>query len=213
MGHQCKVWAKLTMGALLAFAGLSCKLGEDKSDEPKVVELPVPVVPTTNQEAPREPKRYGDQEKSQVGTERIGTQGAKVLLEASDTGEQVAVLTQGTLVARKAAYGKYVLVDYPSDTGGMKSGWVAESELATAAAQPAPKKDDDSAGKDQSAATGGAAAKSGDDKSTDDKSAGDKSADDKSADDKSADDKKTSKESDTKKKPKTPITNLPKRAR
>ena len=212
MGHQCNVWPKLTMGVLLAFAGLSCKLGEDKSEEPKVVELPVPVVPTTNQGAVREPKRYGDQEKSQVGTERIGTQGAKVLLEASDTGEQVAVLTQGTLVARKAAYGKYVLVDYPSDTGGMKSGWVAESDLATAAAQPAPKKDDDSA-KDQSAATGGAAAKSGDDKSAGDKSTDDKSTDDKSTDDKSTDDKKTSKDSDAKKKPKTPITNLPKRAR
>jgi hypothetical protein len=208
------------MGVLFTAACLSCKRGEEKSDEPNVVELPVPVVPTTDQAAAREPKRYGDQEKSQVGSVRVGSEGAKVLVEASDTGEQVAVLTKGTLVARKASYGSYVLVDYPSEAGGMKSGWVAEKDLGTASAataQPTAKQDggtkstedkgtDKTSNEDKSAdkgksgdkeettGTGGVAAKAGSEESGDDKADGEK-------------------DSSSKKKVRTPTTRLPKRVR
>ncbi|MBN1605293.1 MAG: hypothetical protein JW940_01595, partial [Polyangiaceae bacterium] len=184
-------------GAAFFFATLTaCNRGDDKGAEPKVVELPVPAAVTTTapsqaQAQPTEVKRYGAQEQTLTGSVRVTGESVKAYPEPDNKGQPLQELAKSTLVERKASFGEYSLVAYPTPKGDTDLGWVLTSDLAdspeSAVADTTVKK------AVQTTANAVAAAKSVTDTKTDKKS--DKKADTKS--DKKAD-TKSDKKADTK---------------
>jgi hypothetical protein len=134
MAHQRDKWFAATAAAFVLSALTACNRGDDKSSEPRVVELPVPAAVTSTAQAqpvPGEVKRYGAQEQVQTGSVRVAGDSVKVYAEADNKGQPAQELTQSTLVERKASFGQYSLVAYPTPKGDTDLGWVLTSDLAS----------------------------------------------------------------------------------
>lgn len=126
-------WTLTASVALIIGALLACKKKEEAP--PPVASAPPP--PTATAEPPKEEKkdekkevkRYGDKEKDESGTVRVTYANAKVYNEADDTTDHIATLSSGTLVNRKARYGNWMLVDWPSGPGELSPGWMMTKQL------------------------------------------------------------------------------------
>lgn len=123
-----------TSVALLVAALIACKKEEAP---PPVASAPPPAAtPTTtaSAEPPKtekkdDVKRYGDKEQDESGTVRVKLANAKVYKEADETTDHITTLSSGTLVNRKARYGTWMLVDYPSGVGELSLGWILAKQL------------------------------------------------------------------------------------
>ena len=122
-----------TSVALLVAALIACKKEEAP---PPVASAPPTPTPTTtaSAEPPKQDKkddvkRYGDKEQDESGTVRVKLANAKVYKEADETTDHVTTLSFGTLVNRKARYGTWMLVDYPSGVGELSPGWILTKHL------------------------------------------------------------------------------------
>lgn len=132
MAHQLDKWFTAAAAAFVLLASPACNRGDDKSAEPKVVELPVPVAATGSAQAgPPEVKRYGAQEQTLAGSVRVTGETVKVYAEADGKGEPISELAKSTLVKRKASLGEYALVEYPTPRGDTDIGWVITTDLAS----------------------------------------------------------------------------------
>ncbi|MBK7583519.1 MAG: hypothetical protein IPI67_25420 [Myxococcales bacterium] len=125
-------WTITASAALLLGALLACKKKEEPPPEPPAP----PPAPTASAEPPKEEKkddkavtRYGDKEKDESGTVRVIFANAKVYKEADDTTSHISTLSTGTLVNRKARYGNWMLVDWPSGVGELSPGWIVSKQL------------------------------------------------------------------------------------
>jgi hypothetical protein len=126
-------WTFATSVALIVGALLACK---KKEEAPPPVESATPTPEPSASAATEEPKtdkkevkRYGDKEQEEKGTVRIKIAMTKVYNEADDSTDFIATLSRGTLVNRKARYGNWMLVDWPSGPGELSPGWVATKSL------------------------------------------------------------------------------------
>jgi hypothetical protein len=132
MAHQRDKWFSVVA---FVFAALTaCNRSDDKNAEPRVVELPVPVAATGTAQAPSatgEVKRYGAQEQPLSGSVRVTGNNVKVYAEADNKGQPAQELAQSTLVERKASFGEYSLVAYPTPKGDTDLGWVLTTDLAS----------------------------------------------------------------------------------
>ncbi len=125
---------------LVVSALLACKKKEEApptvaapSAEPAAPAPPEPA-PAPTAEAPSGSKdvtRYGDKERVESGTVRINVALVKVYSEADSSGEPIAQLGRGTLVNRKARYGNWMLIEYPSGVGQLSPGWVPAAMTST----------------------------------------------------------------------------------
>jgi hypothetical protein len=186
MAHQRDKWFGGAAAAFVFAALTACNRSDDKSAEPNVVELPVPVAATSTAQAqpsPGDVKRYGAQEQPLSGSVRVAGDSVKVYAEADNKGQPAQELAKSTRVERKASFGEYSLIAYPTPKGDTDLGWVLTKDLASS-----PEGASASTTIEKAAQTSTAA--KADDKKADDKKADDKKADDKKADDKKADDKK-----------------------
>ncbi len=121
----------LVIGVLLA-----CKKKEE--EQPPPVDTTPPPAATSAEPPKEEPKkdnvtRYGDKEQVESGTVRVTYMHAKVFKEADDTTSHIATLSTGTYVNRKARYGNYMLIDYPSGVGELSPGWILAKYLSSTA--------------------------------------------------------------------------------
>jgi hypothetical protein len=138
MAHQRDKWLTAATTAFVFAALTACNRGDDKSSEPKVVELPVPAAAPSaapsQAQAPTQPaevKRYGAQEQPLTGSVRVTGESAKAYPEADNKGQPAQELAKSTLVERKASFGDYSLVAYPTPKGDTDLGWVLTSDLAS----------------------------------------------------------------------------------
>jgi hypothetical protein len=127
-------WTLTASMALVIAALMACK----KKEEPPPP-APAPT-PTETTPAPSsspsdasaksdDVKRYGDKEKDESGTVRVIYANAKVYNEADESTRHIATLSLGTLVNRKARYGNWMLVDWPSGVGELSPGWILAKHL------------------------------------------------------------------------------------
>jgi hypothetical protein len=131
MAYQRDKWFAAAVAALIVAAQPACNRGDDKSAAPKVIELPVPVAATSTVQAqPTEVKRYGAQEQPLNGSVRVTADSVKAYFEADNKGEPRAELAKSTVVTRKASFGDYSLVEYPTPKGDTDLGWVLTGDLA-----------------------------------------------------------------------------------
>lgn len=114
--------------AIVVVALLACKKKEEEAPPPATTaETPPPVTDAAAEAAETKSddvKRYGDKEQVESGTVRVVFQHAKVFKEADETTSHIATLSTGTLVNRKARYGNWMLIDYPSGVGELSPGWI-----------------------------------------------------------------------------------------
>jgi hypothetical protein len=135
MAHQRDKWIAAAAAAFVFATLPACKRGDDKSAEPKVVELPVPVAATGTAPAPAQPlevKRHGDQERPLTGSVRVTGDEVKAYADADNKGEPMTTLAKSTLIKRKASFGDWTLVEYPTPRGDTDLGWVETKDLAGA---------------------------------------------------------------------------------
>jgi hypothetical protein len=120
--------------AIVIVALLACK---KKEEPPPPAPAPEPTTAATDAAAeaaePKkddEVKRYGDKEQVESGTVRVTFQHSKIFKEADETTSHIATLSTGTLVNRKARYGNWMLIDYPSGVGELSPGWILGKYLS-----------------------------------------------------------------------------------
>lgn len=127
-------WTLTASAALIVAALLACKKKEEAP--PPVDTAPPP--PTASAEPPaqdaattnkKDVTRYGDKEKDESGTVKVKTAMVKVYREADESTDFIATLGVGTMVNRKARYGNWMLVDWPSGPGELSPGWVMTKYL------------------------------------------------------------------------------------
>ncbi len=125
-------WTLPASIVLVIAALIACKKKEEPP--PPVVTPPPPAV--VDAEAPKDAsattsdvKRYPDKEKDERGTVRVTYANAKVYKEADDTTDHISTLSLGTLVNRKARYGNWMLIDWPSGVGELSPGWILSKQL------------------------------------------------------------------------------------
>ena len=124
-------WTLTVSVAMVIGALMACK----KKEEPPPAPTPAAPEPTPAPSASAEPpktddvKRYGDKEKDESGTVRVVFANAKVFKEADETTSFIATLSLGTLVNRKARYGNWMLIDWPSGVGELSPGWITSKQL------------------------------------------------------------------------------------
>lgn len=121
--------------AIVVVALLACKKKEEEAPPPATTTAaPEPPPSDAAAEAAAaktdDVKRYGDKESAESGTVRVVFQHAKVFKEADDTTSHIATLSTGTLVNRKARYGNWMLIDYPSGVGELSPGWILGKQLS-----------------------------------------------------------------------------------
>ena len=132
--HKLDSWTALGAAGLMIGALLACK--KDKEEPPPVASA-APTAEPPKEEKKEEPKtekkdevkRYGSKELTGGGTVRVKSHHAKVYNEADESTDHVATLNRGTLVNRKARYGNFLLVDYPTGPGELGPGWVRTRHL------------------------------------------------------------------------------------
>lgn len=119
--------------AIVIVALLACK---KKEEPPPPAPAPEPTAAATDaaaeaaEEKKDEVKRYGDKEQDESGTVRVTFQHSKIFKEADETTSHIATLSTGTLVNRKARYGNWMLIDYPSGVGELSPGWILGKYLS-----------------------------------------------------------------------------------
>ncbi len=125
-------WTLATTMALLLGALMACK----KEAPPPATSAPPPPPPPTASAAPADAAattsdvtRYGDKEKEESGTVRVIYPNAKVYKEADENTNHISTLSLGTMVNRKARYGNWMLVDWPSGVGQLSPGWILSKHL------------------------------------------------------------------------------------
>ncbi|MFO0566040.1 MAG: hypothetical protein U0263_10290 [Polyangiaceae bacterium] len=129
-------WTITASAALLIGALLACKKKEEPAPTPPPEPTPA-ATPTASAEPPKDDKkddkkdvtRYGDKEKDESGTVAVVYPNAKIYKEADDSKDHIATLSKGTLVNRKARYGNWMLVDWPSGVGELSPGWIVSKHL------------------------------------------------------------------------------------
>ncbi|MCC6214591.1 MAG: hypothetical protein IT376_06965 [Polyangiaceae bacterium] len=72
-------------------------------------------------------KRYTDKETVESGTVRVAIDQLRVYKEADAATPHIATLSKGTFVNRKARYGNFLLIEYPSAPGTLSPGWIQAS--------------------------------------------------------------------------------------
>jgi hypothetical protein len=122
--------------AMVIVALMACKKKEEETP-PAATTTAAPEPPPATDAAAEattastdDVKRYGDKESAESGTVRVTFQHAKIYKEADDTTSHIATLSSGTLVNRKARYGNYMLIDYPSGVGELSPGWILAKYLS-----------------------------------------------------------------------------------
>jgi hypothetical protein len=121
--------------AIVVVALLACKKKEEEAPPPATTtaETPPPATDAAAEAAETmsdEVTRYGDKEQTESGTVRVVFQHAKIYKEADETTSHIATLSMGTLVNRKARYGNWMLIDYPSGVGELSPGWILSKYLS-----------------------------------------------------------------------------------
>lgn len=122
--------------AIVVVALLACKKKEEEAPPPATTTAAPEPPPATDAAAEAaaaktdDVKRYGDKESAESGTVRVVFAHAKVFKEADDTTSHIATLSTGTLVNRKARYGNWMLIDYPSGVGELSPGWILGKQLS-----------------------------------------------------------------------------------
>jgi hypothetical protein len=121
--------------AIVVVALLACKKKEEEAPPPATTtaETPPPATDAAAEAAETKSddvKRYGDKEQDESGTVRVVFQHAKIFKEADETTSHIATLSTGTLVNRKARYGNWMLIDYPSGVGELSPGWILARYLS-----------------------------------------------------------------------------------
>jgi hypothetical protein len=142
MGHKLHKLTTAASAALVLAALLACK--KKKAPPPAVsvaASAPAPA-PTPSASAAPAPadtvKRYGDKETEAKGTVRVTVANAKVYKEADATTDSVTTLAKGTYVNKKALYGNWLLVDYPSGVGELSPGWILRRMVTVQVVQADP---------------------------------------------------------------------------
>ncbi len=169
MGHKLHKLTTAASAALVLAALLACK--KKKAPPPAVsatasaVASAAPAPSASAAPAPADTiKRYGDKETVASGTVRVTIANAKVYKEADATTDPITTLAKGTYVNKKAAYGTWLLVDYPSGVGELSPGWLEKRMVTVQVVQADPaelKKQQEEAAKkaaDEAAAKAKAAA-------------------------------------------------------
>lgn len=114
--------------ALVLAALLACKKKKDEAPPPSASVAAAPAPTPSASAAPEPPKdevkRYPDKEKEEKGTVRVSVANTKVYNEADATTDFKTTLAAGTFVNKKASYGNWLLVDYPSGVGELSPGWI-----------------------------------------------------------------------------------------
>lgn len=135
MGHKLHKLTTAASAALVLAALLACK---KKKAPPPVASVasaaPAPAPTPTESAAPAPAdtvKRYGDKETEAKGTVRVTVANAKVYNEADATTDYTTTLAKGTYVNKKATYGNWLLVDYPSGVGELSPGWILRRMVTT----------------------------------------------------------------------------------
>lgn len=133
MGHKLEKLTTAASAALVLAALLACK--KKKAPPPAasaVASAPAPA-PSPSASAAPAPNdtvtRYGNKETVASGTVRVTIANAKVYKEADATTDPITTLARGTYVNKKAAYGSWLLVDYPSGVGKLSPGWILSREV------------------------------------------------------------------------------------
>jgi hypothetical protein len=137
MGRTVERWTAVLGPVVVVSALLACK----KKEEPPPVASAAPVVSetataaATTSTAPPPKKsdveRYGDKESEESGTVRVAVAVLRVYPKADASSTYLAEITRGTLVNRKARYGNWLLIDYPSGPGELSPGWVMAAMTST----------------------------------------------------------------------------------
>ena len=136
MGHKLQKLTTAASAALVLAALLACKKKKDEAPPPvasAVASAPAPVASASAAPTPPkdEVKRYGDKEKEEKGTVRVSVANTKVYKEADATTDYTTTLAKGTFVNKKASYGNWLLVDYPSGVGELSPGWILARMVST----------------------------------------------------------------------------------
>ncbi len=133
MGHKLEKLTTAASAALVLAALLACKKKQAPPPAASVVaSAPAPEPPPSASAAPAPTDtvtRYGDKETEASGTVRVTVANSKVYKEADATTDSITTLATGTYVNKKATYGNWTLVDYPSGVGELSPGWILSREL------------------------------------------------------------------------------------
>lgn len=131
--HKLDRWTLTASIGLVIVALMACKKKEEETPpatSASAAPEPTPSAAAADDAAPStDVTRYGDKETTESGTVRVTYANAKVFKEADDSGTQLTTLSLGTLVNRKARYGNWMLIDYPSGPGELSPGWILSKYL------------------------------------------------------------------------------------
>lgn len=136
MGHKLDKLTTAASVALVLAALLACK--KKKAPPPAAsasaaaVASAAPAPSASAAPAPADTvTRYGDKETTASGTVQVTVADSKVYKAADATTDPVTTLAKGTYVNKKAAYGTWYLVDYPSGVGELSPGWILARDVTT----------------------------------------------------------------------------------
>jgi hypothetical protein len=130
--HKLDRWTLTASAGLVILALMACKKKEEEAppaESAQPAPEPTPAASASAEPAKDEVKRYGDKEQDESGTVRVIFANAKVFNEADDSTPHISTLSLGTLVNRKARYGNWMLVDWPSGPGELSPGWIMTKYL------------------------------------------------------------------------------------